>query len=262
MAGQFASADTVQDGLNRYGYVAGNPTTATDPSGHRRMCEEDCGTPPPLKKTPPPPPPKPKPTGDGVCHSDSTCGCYTLCSESNGNSGGAGDCDPALGGGGTAGGFTLLFSCKEYDHDPNLDSIKPEWGASYNEQYTLWLSGIESDPNIGLHVNLHVRYFLSDYDQFNFHITYWGKDGLSRIWIWQNLVPGVIKEEEQQVFVPPLILPLEIAANIATDEMLRAFQDKMGVNWLWAINDYRNGRSLHEALANALESLAASSDDP
>ena len=34
-AGQFTSADTVQDGLNRYGYVAGNPTTATDPSGHR-----------------------------------------------------------------------------------------------------------------------------------------------------------------------------------------------------------------------------------
>ena len=34
VAGQFTSADTVQDGLNRYGYVAGNPTTATDPSGH------------------------------------------------------------------------------------------------------------------------------------------------------------------------------------------------------------------------------------
>ncbi|MGZ6390005.1 MAG: RHS repeat-associated core domain-containing protein [Ktedonobacterales bacterium] len=30
-AGQFASADTAQDGLNRYGYVHGNPTTATDP---------------------------------------------------------------------------------------------------------------------------------------------------------------------------------------------------------------------------------------
>ena len=33
--GQFASADTVSDGLNRYGYVHGNPETATDPSGHR-----------------------------------------------------------------------------------------------------------------------------------------------------------------------------------------------------------------------------------
>src|SRR6185312_613031 len=32
--GQFTSADTV-GGLNRYGYVAGNPETATDPSGHR-----------------------------------------------------------------------------------------------------------------------------------------------------------------------------------------------------------------------------------
>jgi RHS repeat-associated protein len=34
VAGQFVSADTVADGLNRYGYVHGNPTTATDPSGH------------------------------------------------------------------------------------------------------------------------------------------------------------------------------------------------------------------------------------
>ena len=32
--GQFTSADTMLDGLNRYGYVGGNPTTATDPSGH------------------------------------------------------------------------------------------------------------------------------------------------------------------------------------------------------------------------------------
>jgi RHS repeat-associated protein len=32
--GQFTSADTVMDGLNRYGYVGGNPTSATDPSGH------------------------------------------------------------------------------------------------------------------------------------------------------------------------------------------------------------------------------------
>src|SRR6185437_14550605 len=34
VAGQFASADTMADGLNRYGYVGGNPETATDPSGH------------------------------------------------------------------------------------------------------------------------------------------------------------------------------------------------------------------------------------
>ena len=59
VAGQFTSADTVQDGLNRYGYVAGNPTTATDPSGHRRMCEEDCGTPKPPKQT--------------DCHATHTC---------------------------------------------------------------------------------------------------------------------------------------------------------------------------------------------
>ncbi len=42
--GQFASADTVLDGLNRYGYVGGNPETFTDPSGHVAQCEdEECG---------------------------------------------------------------------------------------------------------------------------------------------------------------------------------------------------------------------------
>ncbi len=42
VAGQFTSADSVADGLNRYGYVAGNPTTATDPSGHM-LCSADFG---------------------------------------------------------------------------------------------------------------------------------------------------------------------------------------------------------------------------
>jgi len=33
-AGQFSAADSVLDGLNRFGYVGGNPETFTDPSGH------------------------------------------------------------------------------------------------------------------------------------------------------------------------------------------------------------------------------------
>jgi RHS repeat-associated protein len=43
VAGQFVSADTVADGLNRYGYVHGNPTTSTDPTGHLAGCIEDEG---------------------------------------------------------------------------------------------------------------------------------------------------------------------------------------------------------------------------
>ncbi len=42
VAGQFASADSVADGLNRYGYVAGNPATATDPSGHYQCFDDSC----------------------------------------------------------------------------------------------------------------------------------------------------------------------------------------------------------------------------
>ncbi len=38
VAGQFTSADLVQDGLNRYGYVHGNPTSATDPTGQFASC--------------------------------------------------------------------------------------------------------------------------------------------------------------------------------------------------------------------------------
>src|SRR6185312_5023072 len=53
VAGQFVSADTVDDGFNRYGYVHGNPATYTDPTGHRLyLGGGDSST----SYTPPPPP--------------------------------------------------------------------------------------------------------------------------------------------------------------------------------------------------------------
>jgi RHS repeat-associated protein len=42
VASQFVSADTVADGLNRYGYVAANPTTYSDPSGHYACYDDPC----------------------------------------------------------------------------------------------------------------------------------------------------------------------------------------------------------------------------
>ncbi len=39
-AGQFGAADSMLDGLNRFGYVGGNPTTFVDPSGHETIAEE------------------------------------------------------------------------------------------------------------------------------------------------------------------------------------------------------------------------------
>jgi RHS repeat-associated protein len=91
-AAQFGSADTVADGLNRYGYVGGNPTTATDPSGHSQYLGGDDGG---SVATPP---------GDD----GGERGCADRCHHGDGGDGGGGvcggtrQCDPTVGG--TSGG--------------------------------------------------------------------------------------------------------------------------------------------------------------
>jgi RHS repeat-associated protein len=67
--GQFTAADPVADGLNRYGYVGGNPTTATDPSGHYQCFDDPCTRGGGGGSTTPPPPPPP-PTD---CHTTNSC---------------------------------------------------------------------------------------------------------------------------------------------------------------------------------------------
>ena len=42
LVGQFTSADTAGDGLNRYAYVHDDPETATDPTGHFRCDDSGC----------------------------------------------------------------------------------------------------------------------------------------------------------------------------------------------------------------------------
>lgn len=99
VAGQFGSADTVNDGLNRYGYVHGNPESHTDPTGHRcyngdgGVCGSPGSSPPPpsgstnagspfdgiCNQYQCPPPPGGGHSSDGGCHSDATCGCYENC---------------------------------------------------------------------------------------------------------------------------------------------------------------------------------------
>ena len=69
--GQFASADVAQ-GPNRYGYVAGNPETQTDPTGQRLVCDDDSATCHPHRSPGPQPPPVDQ------CRTDSTCGGYSL----------------------------------------------------------------------------------------------------------------------------------------------------------------------------------------
>lgn len=72
--GQFTSADSVFDGLNRYAYVGGNPETKADPTGHKLCGIDDCGngggsgsrpTPTP---TPAPTPSPPRKGGGGGSH--------------------------------------------------------------------------------------------------------------------------------------------------------------------------------------------------
>jgi RHS repeat-associated protein len=76
VAGQFISSDTVNDGFNDYGYVAGNPETATDPSGHRcfNLDGAVCGTPAPTYKPPVSTPPPP-----GGCRGGTVCSLSHSC---------------------------------------------------------------------------------------------------------------------------------------------------------------------------------------
>ena len=102
VAGQFASADTVADGANRYGYVRGNPTTATDPSGHYQCFDDSCSRSGGTNSSSSggssagtgstfdgicnqyrcPPPPNANHPGGGGCHGDPACNCYGGCGPS------------------------------------------------------------------------------------------------------------------------------------------------------------------------------------
>lgn len=72
--GVFLSPDSVQgnaQGMQPYAYVGGNPETRTDPTGHRFICPNGCGS-GGGGSTPPPPPVSGNGGGGPVCNS-TTC---------------------------------------------------------------------------------------------------------------------------------------------------------------------------------------------
>ena len=96
LVGQFTSADTAGDGLNRYAYVADDPETNTDPAGRVCASQDDgmgarCGV-----------------SGGGGCKTNCGGGCKTNCGGGCGNS-----CDSGNGGGG-GGGCHSDASCGCY----------------------------------------------------------------------------------------------------------------------------------------------------
>ena len=128
----FLSADTANDGLNRYAYAHWNPETLTDPTGHYTTCAPGtdlcngkcvvCGSPTPTPPTtPPPPPPGCQATGDCPPPPPPPAGCQAT-----------GDC-PGASIGSTDGNIVLdadLWACdaamhpawcdKYYDYSPDL----------------------------------------------------------------------------------------------------------------------------------------------
>jgi RHS repeat-associated protein len=106
VAWQFASADSMQDGLNRYAYVGGNPETASDPTGHISVCDHcDVDLDPPPNPSPQPAP-TPGPSKGQQPPSNKTSGASTtttitsLCDEKcrDDRSAGMGDFWKGLGG--------------------------------------------------------------------------------------------------------------------------------------------------------------------
>lgn len=103
-------------------------------------------------------------------------------------------------------------------------------------------------------MNLHVRAYRSTTDQWNFHIRYWGEDGLSEIWAWKNAIPGKSVDKDWTQEFGLMRIPLDWAATMAVGEMLRHMQQRMRVDYLFSITD-EHGKSLNEALHDTLVAL-------
>lgn len=150
VAGQFASADTIADGLNRYGYVRGNPETATDPTGHRLCLGDDVWSCVPDSK--------PRPPTPTHCTSDANCGCYTLCS---GNA--------ADGGRGSAGSFGDGGSIGAGGGGVRNPKVKGPWSHT-GEGWFFWMSDVEGDRVFGRHFNFHA--IQGGIERYNLHFQY------------------------------------------------------------------------------------------
>lgn len=133
-----------------------------------------------------------------------------------------------------------------------------------DHRYTIWIGKIDKPDGgtVFTHINLHIRTYRSKVDLFNFHIWYFGFDGVNDVWYWRNFVPGVSEhEKEHEIDRVAPYLPDVWAVEGAINTILDALEERSGVHILYTITNHVDrsgvpgGKSLSDALQESLIAL-------